>query len=478
NKAYTNGINAKIKDAEDALKTNDYEGAIGPLSVAKSYAEKSNIKVPAKVEELRKKAYSIGVNAKIADVGQALMDRDYGAAVGGCNVVDLFAGRAGINVPKELSGLRLQSYRLAAEEKLKEAKEAVNNKEYSDAFGACAGVEIYSRKANIEIPKEVEELRKNAYEIACYLKINEAKELLNKGDADGYAALNTAEAYSKKANMAVPKEIDELTPKAHEVFANYKFNAAKETLETDPGDSVVNLSLTEKHTKLANVPLPADFESVKNKAYNNGINAKIKDAEDALKTKDYEGAIGPLSVARSYAEKLKIEVPSKIEELRKNAYSIGVNAKIGDVKQALADKDYGAAVGGCNVVDLFAGRAGIDVPTELGDLRMQAYNLAITEKLKEGEEGIKHKDYSEVFASCAGAEIYGRKANVDVKKEFPDINSMWTEGYKLAYYAKLNEAKDLMSQNDSGCYAALKSAEKYAENAGMQLPDMMIDSLK
>ncbi len=478
NKAYTGGINAKIKDAEEALKHQDYEGAIGPLTVTKSYAEKINIKVPEKVEEIRKKAYAIGVNAKIADVRQALMDRDYGAAVGGCGVVDLFAGRAGINVPKELSSLRLQSYKLAAEEKLNEAKEAVNNKEYSDAFGACAGIEIYSKKANITIPKEVEELRKKAYEIACYSKINEAKELLNKGDADGYAALNTAEAYSKKANMAVPKEIEKIKSKAHEVFANYKFNAAKETLETDPGDSVVNLLLTEKHIKLANVSLPADFESVKNKAYSNGIKAKIKDAEEALKTKDYEGAIGPLSVTKSYAEKINIQVPEKVEELRKSAYAIGVNAKIADVRQALIDKDYGAAVGGCDVVDLFAGRSGITVPKELSGLRLQAYNLAITEKLKEGKEGIKHKEYSEVFGACAGAEIYGKKANVDVKKEFPEINSMWTEGHKLAYYSKINEAKDLMSQNDSGCYAALKSAEKYAENAGMRLPDPIIESFK
>ncbi len=236
--------------------------------------------------------------------------------------------------------------------------------------------------------------------------------------------------------------------------------------------------LTEKHTKLANVQLPADFESIKNKAYSNGINAKIKDAEEALKTKDYEGAIGPLSVAKSYAEKINIKVPEKIEELRKKAYTIGVQAKIADVKQALIDKDYGAAVGGCDVVDLFAGRAGISSPKELSDLRLHAYNLAITEKLKEGKEGIKHKDYSEVFAACAGAEIYGKKANVDVKKEFPEINSMWIEGYKLAYYSKVNEAKDLMSQNDFGCYAALKSAEKYAENAGMRLPDPIIESFK
>ena len=85
------------------------------------------MKVPEKVEELRTNAYAIGFIAKIADVKQALADKDYGAAVGGCNVVDLFAGRAGITAPKELSDLRSQSYKLAAEEKLKEAKEAVNN---------------------------------------------------------------------------------------------------------------------------------------------------------------------------------------------------------------------------------------------------------------------------------------------------------------------------------------------------------------
>jgi len=477
-KAYENGINAKIKDAEEALKTKDYEGAIGPLSVVKSYAEKINVKVPEKVDELRKKAYAIGVDAKIEDVKKALIDKDYGAAVGGCNVVDLFAQRAGINAPKELSNLRLQAYKLAAEEKLKEAREAIKTKEYSDAFGACAGVEIYSKKANIAVPKEVEELRKEAYVIACNSKIAEAKELLNKQDADGYAALNVAEAYAKKAGIATPAEIEKIKPLAHKVFANYKFNAAKETLETDPGDSIVALQLVEKHAKLANTSLPADFESIKRKAYENGINAKIKDAEEALKTKDYEGAIGPLSVVKSYAEKINVKVPEKVDELRKKAYAIGVDAKIEDVKKALIDKDYGAAVGGCNVVDLFAQRAGINAPKELSNLRLQAYKLAITEKLKEGEEGIKHKDYSEVFGACAGAEIYGKKANVDVKKEFSRINSMWIDGYKLAYHAKLNEAKELMSQNDSGCYAALKSAESYAKRAGMPLPDPIIEEAK
>jgi len=477
-KAYNNAINAKIKDAEEALKNNDYEGAIGALSVARNYAQRINVKVPDKVEELRKKAYEIGVKQKIEDIKKALMDKDYVSAVGGCNVVELFAQRAGINVPKELNDLRLQSYKLAASEKLKEAKKAIENKEYADAFGACAGVEIYSKKANIQIPEEVEELRKKAYAIACYSKIDEARELLSKNDPDGYAALNVAEAYAKKANIQIPDEIEKLKPLAHKVFADYKFNAAKETIETDPADSVVSLLLVEKHAKLSNTPLPADFEEIKIKAYNNAINAKIKDAEEALKNNDYEGAIGALSVARNYAQRINVKVPDKVEELRKKAYEIGVKQKIEDIKKALMDKDYVSAVGGCNVVELFAQRAGINVPKELNDLRLQSYKLAASEKLKEAEEGIKHKDYAEVFAGCAGAKIYAEKAGIDINKEFPYINDLWREGYKLAYHSKIDEVKELILQNDSGCYAALKSAEKYAKNAGLELPDAEIESLK
>jgi len=160
------------------------------------------------------------------------------------------------------------------------------------------------------------------YTELCYSKIDKAKELLNKGDANGCVFLEVAEIYAKKANIAVPEEIELLKPKAHEVFANYNFTVAKETLETDPGGSIASLLLVEEHTELANVKLPADFESVKRMAYENGINAKIKDAEDALKADNYEGAIGLLSIAKSYAEKIKLPVPAKVEELEKKAQHI------------------------------------------------------------------------------------------------------------------------------------------------------------
>ncbi len=128
--------------------------------------------------------------------------------------------------------------------------------------------------------KEVEELRKNAYEVACYSKIDEAKELLKIGDPYGYFTLNVAEAYANMANIAVPEEIEKLKPKAHKVFANYKFNEAKKTLETDPRSSIVNLLLAKEHAILANIPLPDFFENVKIKAYTNYRNAMIKDAEN------------------------------------------------------------------------------------------------------------------------------------------------------------------------------------------------------
>ncbi|CEG13006.1 hypothetical protein MSIBF_A3080002 [groundwater metagenome] len=312
------GWELKTKEAKNLSKKDPVKALVAILS-AENYA--SQVNTTAKTEQLKKEIYGNLIRVKFDEVNENLGKKDYKSALSALAVVRNSVKTCGIEevdgkmVSEEVENLQKNAYNVAVENLISEGKNAIKNKDHTTAFTDCKLIESYAAKLNKKV--DIEKLRKNAYEIACYSKINKAKELLNKGDADGYAALNVAEAYSKKANIAIPKEIEGLKPLAHKVFMNYKFNAAKEVIESDPSDAVVALLLTEKHAKLANVSLPADFEEIKNKAYGNGINSKIKDAEEALKTNDYEGAIGPLSTVKNYAEKINIKIPKKVEEIRR-----------------------------------------------------------------------------------------------------------------------------------------------------------------
>ena len=75
------GIGIKIDEAEDAIKTGAYDDALGPLNTAEKFATAAGVPVPGEIAKLRKKAYKIGVDAKLDDVNNNLKDGAYADAV-------------------------------------------------------------------------------------------------------------------------------------------------------------------------------------------------------------------------------------------------------------------------------------------------------------------------------------------------------------------------------------------------------------
>jgi len=464
-KALINGIKNKTDAAKEALTQKDYETAIGLLNVAEKYAKESfGMDIPKEISELRKKAYEIGVKTKTEDVKNAINERDYVSAVGGCNLIEIFAKKAEIEAPKELSDLKIKAYKLAVEEKQREAKEALDKKDYAAVFGACSGMEIYSKKAGIDVPKEKPELMKKAYEIGCYEKIRETKELIQENNPDCMTSLKVSEAYARKAGIEIPEEISSLKKEVYKLVSNAKFAEAKELIESDPSEAVVLFKLVEKYSKLADTETPVELPELRKKALINGIQNKINAAKDAINQKDYESALGLLNVAEKYAKESGTDIPEEISKLRKDAYRIGVETKIKNVKDALLERDYVSAVGGCNLIAIFSKKAGNDVPVELQELRTKAYALGVEEKLREAREGIEKEDYGAVFGACAGIEIYAKKAGIDIPKETYEMRS---EAYKIGCYSKIKEAKDFIEHNDISAIASLSVAESYAIKGGV-----------
>jgi len=304
---------------------------------------------------------------------------------------------------------------------------------------------IYKVKENGESDKA--ELN---YAELCSSKIDEAKELLIKGNADGYAALNTAEYYAKKANIEVPREIEKLKPIAHKVFADYNFKGAKETLETDPDGSIASLLLAEKHAILANIQLPADFESVKNKAYNNGINAKIKDAEEAIKTNDYKGAIRQLSVAKSYAEKIKVPVPAKVEELIKGVYLSSIYLKINKAKELLNKGDIGGydfLIFAESCAEAYAKKANIPVPEEIEKLKLKAHEVFANYKYNAAKETLE-TDPGDSVVNLLLTEKHTKLANVPLPADFESVKN---KAYTNCKNAMIKDALRITPYPEDAC---------------------------
>jgi len=467
-----------IERARTTIKEGEYSDALGPLNLAEKYARESNVKVPEDVEKLRKGAYKKGVETKIADARRALKDGAYADAVGACDVIEnMYAPRACVPVPGEISDIRNKAYHLGVKGKIKETKEAIAENEFEDALSGIAGVEIYAKKAGVPFPDELESMRTKVYTIAAKTKLAESRELIEENDTDALPSLRVAIAYSKKAGLPLPKEIDTLMPKAYKIGVEGKMLEAKESIgQEDPQDALVALIVAERYAKEAGIPVPAKVKSLRKEAYTKGIGVMLERAKLAIRDGEYGDALGPLNLVEKYSKESSMPVPGEVEKLRKDAYKKGVETKLTEAKGALKEGRGTDAVGILNVVELYARRAGISAVKEIEDLRHNAYELSINNKFSEAKEALKNREYSDAFGSLAGVEIYAKRIGISTP---PDFERVRHEAYNLAIDVNLRNAVEAKRNNN---YVDLETevnfAEMYAKRGGIDTPPRCMELRK
>jgi hypothetical protein len=468
--AYSKGMGVMLERAKSAIKDGEYTDALGPLNLVEKYAKESNTKVPTEVDALRKSAYKKGVETKLADAKEAVKHGEYADAIGACSVIEsMYAPKAGIPVPGEIAEIRDKAYTAGVSGKIKETKDALLEGEFEDALSGIAGIEIYAKKAGIPVPAEIESLRKEAYTIASKSKISEAKELIDENDSDALASLRVAVAYSKKADLPLPKEIETLMPKAYKVGMVGKLNEAKEAIEQEePQDALVALMVAERYANEAGVSVPPEAEKLRKEAYLKGIGVMVERARSAIKDGEYADALGPLNLAEKYAKESNTKVPEDVDTLRKSAYKKGVETKLADAKEAVKNGEYADAIGACAVIEnMYAPKAGVSVPKEVLDIRDKAYRLGVTGKIKETEEALAKNEFEDALSGIAGIEIYSGKVGIPVPAE---VNSLRKETYVIAAKNKISEAKEFIEENNPDALASLRVAIAYSKKADVPLP--------
>ncbi|PKP54590.1 MAG: hypothetical protein CVT90_00495, partial [Candidatus Altiarchaeales archaeon HGW-Altiarchaeales-3] len=480
--AQTRGMTVMLNRVGESITAGEHADAIGQLGIVEKYVKELNIEIPAEVETLRKEIYNKYMGAKIEDAKEALKNGKYADAIGACNVIEnLYAKKAGMETPAEVETLRNDAYRVGVEEKIKETKDAIADGEYEDALSGITGIEIYAKKAGIPLLDEIETLRKESYKTAVNSKISEANNLINENNPDALAALKVAIAYSKKADMPIPGEIDSLMPKAYEAAMNGKINESRESIENEePQDALVALIVSEKYAKIAGVFVPEEVEKLRKEAQEKGINVMINRAKVAITDGEYGDALGPLTIAEKYAKNLNMDVPAEVEALRKDAYKKGVETKISEAKEALKDGEYADVIGACGVIEnIYTKKAGIPMPSEVESLRNEAYKIAVTGKIKETKDAIAEGEYEDALSGLAGIEIYAKKAGIPIPSEVGDLRK---ESYKTAVNGKINEAKALIEENNPDALASLKVAIAYSKKADIPISEeintLMIEAYK
>ncbi|PIX81263.1 MAG: hypothetical protein COZ34_04300, partial [Candidatus Pacebacteria bacterium CG_4_10_14_3_um_filter_34_15] len=145
--------------------------------------------------------------SKLSEAKEALKEGRGTDASGILNVVELYSKRAEVPVPGEVEDLRHNAYELSVNNKITEAREALDNRDYSDALGALAGVEVYAKRIGIPTPPEFESMKNEAYNMAIDLNLKSAFEAKNDNNyADIESSINFVEMYAKKGSMDIPQK--------------------------------------------------------------------------------------------------------------------------------------------------------------------------------------------------------------------------------------------------------------------------------
>jgi len=209
-------MNNSLQDAKDALSGGEHLGALGSLSVCEMYAKKAEVDTPEEVTSLRTEANNQGMNFNLNSAREFLNKNDYAQSEIAMTLARMYAQKMGLGMPEEIyeiekelkqRGYLKEKYSVNMESAIENARRAIDEREYLSALSSLNVVEMYADKMKISIPRKIYEMRRQANEIAVETNIRRAEYALNNENyMQADICLNLVSLYSKNAKIPMPRQ--------------------------------------------------------------------------------------------------------------------------------------------------------------------------------------------------------------------------------------------------------------------------------
>jgi len=495
------GVPAKINEAKEAIKTGAYSDAFGPLNTAEKFAIVAGVPVPEEIVKLRKKAYKIGVDAKLDELKNHLKAGVYADAVGSSHAAEIYAERAGITVPKEIYDLRQKAYGAGVEGKFKEAKDALSKGKYDDMLEALHGLDVYSKRCGVEVPPETEKLWVKAYKMGVDANTKRAREAEAKNDQTLMdEALTFAEVYSKRAGMDVPLEVVKLKEKLERdgYYRGKAVNGIEENIKEAKSslsarkydDAISSLCVVEMYVESVGLEMPKEVDEMRQQAYRLAVDTHHSGLKKAIGKEDFATATESLNLLELYAGKGNLQIPDDvdgfrplIEEHKRKMMENSIEDRKKEIKTALDNGEYLEALGSLNVIAANANKLGMSPPLEIDSLKEKSYELGVNTNLENARNALKKGNHAQAELHLNLVELYAEKLGVGAPDECASIRSeLEAQGYftEIAIDGMNNAINEAKTALDEGEYidslSALSIAEMYAKQTGMDMDE--INALK
>ncbi|MFN3528054.1 MAG: hypothetical protein ACK4YO_03025, partial [Candidatus Altarchaeaceae archaeon] len=483
NEAYSVAINSKISDIEKATKEENYGDAISAFNGLLYFIEKSGIKPKVDVEELRKRVLALGIKAKLKDAEEAIKLKDYPSAIASISIAEGFAERIGF--PKdEILNKKKEICIEAINAKPYEIRKFLDENNFEEALSALKTAEKWARISGVELPQSVKEISKEVYQKGILLSIKEAEEALAKNDfSAAYLSLDHAKEFASIINDTSKKaEIENLERRCFEIAVEEKIKSAEANVSNNNyEDAIADISAAKGYASKINKSI--DIANLEKQAYHLGISAQITELKNAIQKNSYDDAMLAYYTIKVYSEKINEQIPAEVNDLMPEVYKIGYKAKVAEAKDHLKSKEFTEAVGCIKEAYYCVEKGNIEISQEVENLRRQIYVDGIVARIENSNKALANKEYLEVLGNLQVIKMYEKEGGVDAyeigRNNGVDIENLRYMAYKVGIEKNFEEVKKYAAAGQK--YEALSAAsivKGYANSINEEYPKELDDILK
>ena len=143
----------------------------------------------------------------------------------------------------------------------------------------------------------------------------------------------------------------------------------------------------------------------------------IEKTKKALQEKNYTIADYSLDSLESYLKDHAQDIPNEITLLRNQVYDLGIQTHLDMAKDLLEEKNYLQAQNCLDIAEIYCHKLKKDIPSKINDLRKLGYKIGTDENFRKSKEFLKQGNFFQAHRHLDTVEFYYKKLNSEIPEK-------------------------------------------------------------